>query len=105
VKAFVPCGITLKALANFSPGFALKPGIKRIPIPKDATLKGLRRRSHQPQTPSELRRLSCALLNPGFQSKPWPGICQRFSVIPQDNERCHFRRKLFYPTNDIRLIS
>ena len=45
---------------------------------KDATLKELRRYAQPVATPSELRRISEGFLNPGFQSKPWAGIGERF---------------------------
>ena len=46
-----------------------------------ATLKGLRRclSNRKPvATPSGLRKIFWGILFPGFQSKPWAGISQRF---------------------------
>jgi hypothetical protein len=60
--------ITLKALANFSPGFALKPWDHAF-IFEDATLSQLLQSREESLVP---------LLNPGFQSKPWGGISERF---------------------------
>jgi hypothetical protein len=48
---------------------------------KDATRKGLRRPSrnrNRVATPSELRRNKMCILLPGFQSKPWAKISERF---------------------------
>jgi hypothetical protein len=48
---------------------------------EDATLKGLRHRppNRNPvATPSELGRNKCVPFLPGFQSKPWAKISERF---------------------------
>ncbi len=73
--------LTLKAFANSSPGLRFGNPGKGILFLEGATLKELRRRPLNRKTvatPSELRRNKCALLSPGFQSKPWAEICQRF---------------------------
>jgi len=56
-------------------GFAQK-----VEIHPPSTLKELRWRllSQNRATLSGLRTISSALLNPGFQSKPWADISQRF---------------------------
>jgi hypothetical protein len=51
---------------------------------EEATLKELRRHSQPAKavaTPSELRKSPADLLNPGFQSKPWAGISERFQRL------------------------
>jgi hypothetical protein len=48
---------------------------------EDATLKELRRHSQaedQPQLLQSCERVLAGLLSPGFQSKPWAGISERF---------------------------
>jgi len=73
--------ITLKAFANSSPGLPLRlPRGKGIPFIDDATLKELRQRSQakQSQLPHSCRKIYCWLHYPGFQSKPWAGISERF---------------------------
>jgi hypothetical protein len=73
-------GITLKVLANVSPGLRFGNPGKGISFLVDATLKELRR-IYEPQnraTPSGLRTISSNVLSPGFQSKPWADIGQRF---------------------------
>jgi hypothetical protein len=73
--------VTLKALANVSPGFALKPWVQKCPRRLFATLKGLRgfavnkrRRNSFKVAPSrnELRVPWVA------KAQPWAGIGQRF---------------------------
>jgi hypothetical protein len=86
--------VTLKALANVSPGFALKPWVQKCPRKLLVTLKAVARLRGQ-QTPTQLLQ-SCkesleAFANPGFQSKrfhptraarvgtpAWAGIGERF---------------------------
>jgi hypothetical protein len=74
--------LTLKAFANSSPGLRFgNPGITHAIFTEDATLKGLRRRPlhrNPVATPSELRRNKYEPYPPGFQSKPWAKISQRF---------------------------
>ena len=77
--------ITLKALANFSPGLRFgNPGKNASECFEDATLKGLR---HCPPnrnpvaTPSELRRNKCALFTQGFKANPGLKLANAFSVI------------------------
>src|SRR6185436_19744913 len=58
--------ITLKALANSSPGFALKPWVKRPAVDLFATLKKLRRVSVSATfdaTLSGLRKLYCRVFH------------------------------------------
>ncbi len=69
---------TLKAFANFSPGFALKPWEQHIPIFADATLKGLRSTSSRSQLLQSCEESPKMFLHPGFQRKPWAGIGKRF---------------------------
>jgi hypothetical protein len=84
--------ITLKALADFSPGL-LQPWVIVIGKEVFATVKGLRRRSGN-RKPSQLLQ-SCGeslatFLFPGFQSKPWAGTRQRFqrySAPSKPNQR------------------
>ena len=70
--------LTLKALANFSPGFALKPWVKNGPeiLRNSEGVATVRLR-----IPTQLLQ-SCVFENqacsPGFQSKPWAEISQRF---------------------------
>jgi len=60
--------LTLKALANLSPGFALKPW-------KTATFE----RRHNPEgVASLLANQKKSYFPPGFQSKPWAQISERF---------------------------
>ena len=82
---------TLKAFANSSPGLRFgNPGNTHSFL-EDATLKELRRgfvTAKLLATPSDLRRISCATFNPGFQSKPWAGVRQRPSALfPEFNKR------------------
>ena len=72
--------ITLKALANFSPGFVLKPWVQKCKKKLFATLKGLRgfAVNNAGATPSGLRLLELGTIFPGFQSKPRAEISQRF---------------------------
>jgi hypothetical protein len=65
--------ITLKAFANSSPGFALKPWGTGISSLEGATLKELRRPllTATPRNPFQgCEQSPRAFLNPGFQSKP-----------------------------------
>ena len=81
---FMSVNTTLKAFANSSPGLRFwQPWVHEVHCLEDATLKELRRRSRtQPAaTPSELQESLQARLNPGFQSKPWAEISQRFQRI------------------------
>jgi hypothetical protein len=75
--------ITLKALANLSPGLALKPWEKRIFF-EDATLKRVASPSAESQPHRNLQ--SCDEINvpfshPGFQSKPWAYISPTLSAL------------------------
>jgi hypothetical protein len=74
-------GVTLKAFANVSPGFALKPWVQKWPRRLFATLKGLRgfvvnkrRRNSFRVAPSrnEMRFPRVA------KAQPWAGIGERF---------------------------
>jgi len=72
--------VTLKALANISPGFALKPWVQKCPRRFFATLKGLRfgvnkrRRNSFRVAPSrnQMRLPRVA------KAQPWAGIGERF---------------------------
>ena len=72
--------VTLKALANVSPGLALKPWVQKCETRLFATLKGLRgllvtnERNSFRVAPSrnELRRPRVA------KAQPWAGIGERF---------------------------
>jgi hypothetical protein len=73
--------LTLRAFANSSPGLRFGNPGKAHSFLEDATLKGLRDR-RRIATLSQLLQ-SCEeslapLLTPGFQSKPWAEIGQRF---------------------------
>jgi hypothetical protein len=74
--------LTLKAFANSSPGLRFGNRGKAPLILEEATLKELRRSLNaRSATPSELRGIFGKLfLKPGFQSKPWSGIGERFSA-------------------------
>ena len=83
------CGnlVTLKALANVSPGFALKPWVQKCPRRLFATLKGLRgfAVNKRRATPSELRLREMRCLFPGLPKRnPGLELANAFSVI-------HFR--------------
>lgn len=72
--------ITLKALANSSPGFALKPWDEMHLFHGSATLKGLRRGSPLGKQSQLLQSCEKSLehfLNPGLQ-QPWARVRQRF---------------------------
>jgi hypothetical protein len=84
VRKFQPRKLTLKALANSSPGFALKPWVQNAAIDFIATLKELRllcglRTATQPFQGCVFKKLG--MRSPGFQSKPWAGICERFQRL------------------------
>ncbi len=65
-----PSRVTLKALANVSPGFALKPWVQKRPSRLVATLKGLRLGEIKFVLPGLPKR------NPGLT------LANAFSVIP-----------------------
>jgi hypothetical protein len=77
--------VTLKALANSSPRLRFgNPGNRHLVFIEDATLKGLRLACQIQKRRNSFRvatNLSRASLHPGFQSKPWAGISQRFQRI------------------------
>src|SRR6267142_465519 len=73
--------ITLKALANVSPGFALKPWVQKCPRRLFATLKGLRgfpvskhRRNSFRVAPSR-NEMTVPRVT---KAQPWAGIGERF---------------------------
>ena len=72
--------LTLKALANSSPGLRFgNPGEQRIPVLRRnsegvASRVANKNRHNSFRVATNLFRL----LDPGFQSKPWAGISQRF---------------------------
>ena len=72
--------LTLKALANSSPGLRFgNPGAQRIPVLRRnsegvASRVAYKNRRNSFRVATNLFRL----LDPGFQSKPWAGISQRF---------------------------
>ena len=71
--------ITLKALANSSPGFALKPWVKESEeILRNSEGVATVLLGRRDATPSELRVRKLERILPGFQNKPWAGISQRF---------------------------
>jgi hypothetical protein len=75
-------GITLKALANSSPGFALKPWerVGRDFCNSEGVCGGVRYRKTF-TTPSELRNLSRHSLSQGFKANPGLELANAFSVI------------------------
>ena len=76
------CFETLKALANFSPGFALKPWVIVVGNKFFATLKGLRRPLRFPdlrRNPFRVATTSKHILIPRVaKAQPWAEISQRF---------------------------
>jgi len=84
--------VTLKALASFSPGFALKPWVQKCPRRLPATLEGLRgfwvnerlRTSFFRVAPSrnELHLPRVA------KAQPWAGIGERFQRYLFSNQSC-----------------
>ena len=73
--------VTLKALANVSPGFALKPWAQKCTRRLFATLKGLLglRLTNTGATPSELRLREVRCVFPRVaKAQPWAGIGERF---------------------------
>jgi hypothetical protein len=77
----VVMALTLKALANFSPGFALKPWVHDLPRKFFATLKELRQALdlRGDATLSGLRLTNTVLLLPRVaRAQPWADISERF---------------------------
>ena len=70
---------TLKALANFSPGFALKPWVGGRRSKFFATLKGLRKTSAS-QLLQSCEEFFETLLTQGFKANPGLALANAFSV-------------------------
>ena len=73
--------VTLKALANVSPGFALKPWVQKREKRLFATLKGVARfcRNKRRATPSELRLREMSCVVPGLPKRnPGLELAKRF---------------------------
>src|SRR5258705_1807128 len=82
-----------ESVGQFQPRVALwQPWEKRIPFLEGATLKELRRALVNRKAAQLLQgceQTPRAFLNPGFQSKPWAGISQRFqrySILARTHE-------------------
>ena len=76
--------ITLKALANSSPGFALKPWVQKWRKRFFTTLKELRRvlrLRNRDATPSELRLREMNACSQGCQRNPGLELANAFSVV------------------------
>jgi len=86
--------LTPKAFANSSPGFDLKPWVQERIFRFVATLKALRWVATvlssfiHDATPSEVATNEECHLDPGFQSKPWAEISERFQRTKRNKGRC-----------------
>jgi len=73
--------VTLKALANVSPGFALKPWVQKCPRRLFATLKGLRGFAVNKRRRNSFR-VALSRNEVRFprvaKAQPWAGIGERF---------------------------
>jgi hypothetical protein len=88
---------TLKAFANSSPGLCLGNPGEQASISLTPTLKELRRRSPTVKHSQLLQSCEVSLAafnNPGFQSKPWAGISERFQRCPSAQQFSHRHSKL-----------
>jgi hypothetical protein len=76
-------GVTLKALANASPGFALKPWVQKCPrIVRNPEGVAVLRLTKADTTPSELRLRELRCLFPGLPERnPGLELANAFSVI------------------------
>ena len=73
--------VTLKAFANFSPGFALKPWVQKCGRKLFATLKELRRFAVGERRRNPFRVASSTYwigVTQGCEAQPWAEISERF---------------------------
>jgi hypothetical protein len=107
LKSFIRKSITLKAFANSSPGLRFgNPGKRRL-IHRTRNSEGVasafvNREAAQPLQGCE--QFPRALLDPGFQSKPWADIGQRLQRYSIDFRLfAHSHLKLYFLWVTLRL--